>query len=124
MARRRRKAIGFYTDRRTGKVKPITSRRRRWKGKTIFFPAKYEKYAEIVRIDNPDAARGSVKQLTEEFHKADTREKKRRIVRMMVLAANRAAAAAKKEKLSDKERREFLEVEAIYRNAYRQLKVR
>ena len=43
---------------------------------------------------------------------------------MMVLAANRAAVAAKKEKLSDKERREFLEVEAIYRNAYRQLKVR
>jgi len=117
----RRKAVGFYTDRRTGKVKPITGRR--WKVKTIFFPPKYKKYAEIVRIDNPEAARGSVKQLTEEFHKAETKEKKRRIKRMMVLAYARAKVMSQNKNLSLAQRREAAEVAGIYREAYQKLKL-
>jgi len=116
-----RRAIGFYTDEK-GRRRPITGRRGR-RPKTIFFPPKYKRYAEIVRIDSPEAARASVKILREEFNRAETAEKRRRIKRMMVLAANRAAAAAKKKDLSGKEMTEFLEVERIYRSAYRELEV-
>jgi len=112
---------GFYTD-GNGKVRPISGRRGR-RVKTLFFPPKSRKYAEIVRIDSPDAARVSVKRLEAEFHSAETREKKRRVKKMMVLAANRAAASARKSSLSGRERGEFREVEAVYRNSYRGLKI-
>jgi hypothetical protein len=118
---RRRRVVGFYTDRR-GRVRPVTVGARRRRG-TIFFPPRYKRYAEIVRIDNPEAARGSVEILAREFREAGSVEKRRRIKRMMVLAANRAAAAARKRDLSDRERREFLEVERIYREAYRGLRI-
>jgi len=91
--------------------------------KSIFFPAKHPSYAEIVRIDNPDAARGSVKILLREFRNAETRAKKRRIKWMCVLAANRAKAARKKGNLSPRERREFAEVERIYRRAVEKMKL-
>jgi hypothetical protein len=117
--RRRRRTLGFYTD-RAGRVRPITAGSGR---RTIFFPPRYRRYSEIVRIDNPNAARGSVEILSREFEKAKTSEKRRRIKRMTVLAANRAAAAARKRNLSDRERREFLEVEKIYREAYGRMKI-
>jgi len=92
-------------------------------GGTIFFPPKHQKYAEIVRIDNPDAARESAKILLEEFNQAQTRAKKRTIKRATVLAANRAKAMRKKKTLSTKERRELVEVERIYRKAAEQMKL-
>ncbi|RLI98295.1 MAG: hypothetical protein DRP08_08245, partial [Candidatus Aenigmatarchaeota archaeon] len=91
--------------------------------KTIFFKPKYLKYSEIVRIDTPDAARGSVKILLREFRNAETRAKKRRIKWMCVLAANRAKAARKKGNLSPREKREFAEVKRIYREAVEKMKL-
>ena len=43
---------------------------------TLFKPARYKKYAEIVSFKNPTAARASVKELLREFNKAKTRDKK------------------------------------------------
>jgi len=91
--------------------------------KSIFFPPKHPTYAEIVCIDNPDAARGSVKILLREFKEAETRNKKRRIKWMCVLAANRAKAARKKKDMSMREKREFAEVEHIYREAVKKMKL-
>ena len=105
--------------RRRGSSRRGVSARQR----TIFFPAKHPSYAEIVRIDNPDAARGSVKILLREFRNAETRAKKRRIKWMCVLAANRAKAARKKGNLSPREKREFVEVERIYRQAVEKMKL-
>jgi len=127
MARRRTRAkarvVGFYTDEK-GKVRPITARsRKRFRPKTIFFPAKHKKYAEIVKISSPEEAKVAVKMLTEEFEKKKSKAWKRKIKSMMVLAANRAAVAARNPNLSEKERREFKEVERIYREAYKKLKI-
>jgi hypothetical protein len=91
--------------------------------KTIFFPSKYEKYAEIISVENPDKARGSVKQMLEEFKEAKTDEKRRTIKRCLVLAANRAKVMSQNPRLSEKERREAKEVYEIYKNAYEKLKI-
>ena len=93
--------------------------------RTMFGPPRYLKYSEIVRIDTPDAARGSVKILLREFENAETRAKKRKIKWMTVLAANRAAAARKRTKrpLSPREMREMMEVEKIYREAAAKMKL-
>jgi hypothetical protein len=116
----RRHAVGFYKDER-GRTRPVT--RRGGRRPTIFFPAKYKRYADIVRIDTPEAARLSVKQLEEEFEKAETREKKRRLKKMVVLAANRAAVMSNNPRVSRKERQEAAEVEKIYRAAAGRMKL-
>jgi len=85
--------------------------------KTIFFPAKYKKYSDIVSIKDPESARESVEKLWEEFNKAHTREKKVRIWHVTSLAAKRANAAVKKKGLSRKEVQEFKEVAKIYEEA-------
>jgi hypothetical protein len=91
--------------------------------KTIFFPAKYEKYSEIISVENPDKARGSVKQMLEEFESAKTSEKRRTIKKCLVLAANRARIMSQNKRLSEKEREEAKEVYEIYKNAYEKLKI-
>jgi hypothetical protein len=91
--------------------------------KTIFFPPKYEKYAEIISVENPEKARGSVRQMLEEFEKARTRDKRRRIKKTLVLAANRARVMSENPRLSEKERKEAKEVYEIYKNAYEKLKI-
>jgi hypothetical protein len=117
----RRRVVGFYTDRR-GRRRPITARRGR-RAKTIFFPPKYKRYAEIVRIDTPEAAKLSVKQMKEEFNKAETDAKKRRLKRMVVLAMNRAKVISENPRVSAKERAEAKRVAEIYRRAAEEMKI-
>jgi hypothetical protein len=88
-----------------------------FKGKTIFFPPKHEKYAEIVSLRTPSEARKSARILLSEFNKATTRSKKRLIKKVTILAANRAYATLQRERLSPKERREFTAIMKIYGNA-------
>ena len=95
----------------------ITKRIKRAKRLTLFKPARYKKYSEIVSFKNPTAARASVKELKKEFNKAKTREKKVRILRVAQYAANRAKAAAKKKNLSSKEKRELRQISRIYERA-------
>ena len=116
------RVIGFYTDEK-GRRRPITARRRRSVGGTVFFPPKSPKYSEIVRIDTPEAARLSVKQLKEEFDKAETREKKRRIKRYTVLAYTRSRIISENPRVSPGQRREAAEVAAIYKRAYEGMKL-
>jgi hypothetical protein len=85
--------------------------------KTLFFPSKYKKYSEIVRLDSELAAEDSVRKLKEEFNEAKTREKEIRIMRVTVLAANRAAAMAKNPNISEGEKRELKAVSRIYAKA-------
>ena len=82
--------------------------------KTIFFPAKYKRYEEIVTFKNPKAAEGASETLMREFDKAKTHDKKLRIARVTQLASNRAEASAEKTQLSDRERKELRQVSAIY----------
>ena len=114
----KRKVIGFYTDRQTGKVRPVTKRSSRsLAAPTVFFPAKSKKYSEMVRIDTPKAAEDSVEKLMKEFNEAKTREKKVRIKRYTVLAENRARIMAGNERLSTEERQEAAKVAEIYARA-------
>jgi hypothetical protein len=73
--------------------------------KTIFFPPKHKKLAEIISIESPAAFRESIRKLQKMGIGA--REK-----RALVLAQNRAKAMLKKKSLSPKEQREL---EAIAR---------
>jgi len=111
------KVKGFYTDEK-GKVRPITAKEgRRLTTPTIFFPAKSEKYSEMVRIDTPKAAEDSVEKLMKEFNEAKTRDKKVRIKRYVVLAENRARVMANNERLSPAQREEARKVAQIYAGA-------
>lgn len=111
------KVKGFYTDER-GRVRPITAKEdRHIANPTIFFPAKSEKYSEIVRIDTPKAAEDSVEKLMKEFNEAKTREKKVRIKRYVVLAENRARVMANNERLSPAQREEARKIAQIYARA-------
>ena len=118
-----RRVIGFYTDEK-GRRRPITARKRKGRRSgTVFFPAESKKYSEIIRIDTPEAARLSVKQLMDEFEKAKTRNKKRRIKRYAVLAATRARIISQNPKVSPSQRREAAEVAEIYKRAYERMKL-
>jgi len=106
--------VGFYTDER-GRKRPVTEKTgKRLATPTIFFPAKSEKYSEMVRIDTPKAAEDSVEKLMKEFNEAKTRDKKVRIKRYVVLAENRARVMASNERLSPTQRKEARKVAQIY----------
>jgi hypothetical protein len=117
----RRRVIGFYTEGRgrRRKIRPITSRRRSLRirrSRSIFFPPRHKKYAEIVKVDTPANARESVQKLEAEFRTAD-RRKKRLIKRVTVLAATRARVMSANDRLSPEQRREAAEVARIYQQA-------
>lgn len=67
---------------------------------TIFFPAKSERLARIIKIDTPANFRKSIRTLRKGG--LSTTEK-----RALVLARNRAKAQLSRKDLSAKERREF-----------------
>jgi len=78
-------------------------RTQRTRRKTIFFPPKNRKLAEVISIESPAAFRESIRKLKRMGIGA--REK-----RALVLAQNRAKAMLKKRSLSEKERRELQEI--------------
>jgi len=89
--------------------------------RTMFFPAKHEKYADIVSFKNPEQAKHSANQLLLDFDMAKTRAKKVRVKRVTVLASSRAKASTQKRILSSKERKEYLEISAVYKKAYEKM---
>lgn len=91
--------------------------------KTMFGKVKHEYLAEMVSLRNPSSARGSSKELLEEFNKAETRAKKRTVKQATVNASNRARASAKRKNLSAKERKELNEIAGIYENTYEKMEL-
>ena len=85
-------------------------------GRSLFNPAKYKKYKEIVSLKDPTEAKESVKELYREFHLAKTHAKKLRVTRVTTFASNRAYASAKRKNISAKERDEFHQIGNIYHN--------
>jgi len=98
---------------RVRKYKNIT------KSRSLFSEPKYQKYSEIVEMDDPESAKVSVRKLREEFEKGE-RNKKRTIIRVTTLASNRANAMLQRENLSQNERDQFKDIKAIYENAKNQ----
>lgn len=84
---------------------------------SLFVEPEFKKFSEIVSFTNPSEARNSVQELNKEFRSAKTRKKKVRVFRVTDLAAKRARATSRRKNLSRKEKREFLEVANIYREA-------
>jgi hypothetical protein len=80
--------------------------RTRRAGRTIFFPPRHRKLAEIISIESPAAFRESIRKLKKMGIGA--REK-----RALVLAQNRARAMLRRRNLSEKERRELEEIARI-----------
>ena len=80
--------------------------RRRARRKTIFFPPKHKKLADIISIESPAAFRRSIQALKKGGLNATEK-------RALVLAQNRAKAMLKKRNLSDKERRELQAIARI-----------
>ena len=89
--------------------------------KTLFRQARFRKYEEIVKFDNPDAARRAARELLREFNDAKTRAKERRVKRVAVFAANRALKSSRRENLSQRERKELQQIAGIYAKAARMM---
>jgi hypothetical protein len=85
--------------------------------KTMFVKPKSQALADIVSLRNPDSAKGSVIELTNEFEGAQTQDKRLRIARATMVAGNRASASAKRINLSTRERQEFIRIYHIYNMA-------
>ena len=90
---------------------------------TLFKPPRWKYLAEIITFENPEAAKGAVKELLREFRQAKTRAKKRRIKQATIYAANRARASAKRKNLSSRERKELEEIARIYAEAAKKMKL-
>lgn len=80
--------------------------------RSLFFPARHKRLADIITIATPEGARGAVRTLA----KSGFSPLK---IRSMVLAANRARASLHRRNLSARERREFREIAQIYESAVR-----
>jgi hypothetical protein len=87
----------------TRKRAPRKTTTRRPRGKTIFFPPRHRKLAEIISIASPAAFRESIRKLKKMGIGA--REK-----RALVLAQNRGKAMLRKRNLSEKESQELQEI--------------
>jgi len=85
--------------------------------KTMFGKPKHKYLRDIISIRSPEAATGSVRELTREFFQSKTKVKRLRIARAAQLAANRALASAKRQTVSPRERAELRKVARIYRDA-------
>jgi hypothetical protein len=81
-------------------IRTTRSTSRRGRRKTIFFPPRHKKLADIISIESPAAFRQSIRRL--QRRGLDATEK-----RALVLAQNRAKAMLKKRTLSAKERRDL-----------------
>ncbi len=111
-----RRKDGSYVKPHTREIRG-PSRRSPIPERTIFFPAKRQKYAEIVELSDIKSAKGSVERLMDEFNRAETRAKKRYIKQSTVLAANRAGVMAGNKRLHRSTRQEKAKIESIYRKA-------
>ena len=80
----------------------------KYRGKSIFFPPKDKRLAEIVSIATPQAFKASIKALKGKKGYLTLRE-----YRALLLAQNRAKAMLKRKNLSPQERRELREIVRI-----------
>jgi len=99
----------------------IKEERERLKSKGLFEKAKYEKYADIVSFKSPEESQKSVIQLKKEFDSAKTLTKKKRVASVAQLSTNRSRVIAEKSKISDKERKEFIEIAQNYEKLNKEL---
>jgi len=82
------------------------------KNKGLFRPAKNRKIAEIIKIDSPKNARGSIKELAKLIDRGVITIDQ--AIKYVTTAANRAKASLNRKNLSRKERKEMKEVAKVY----------
>jgi len=85
--------------------------------KSLFFPAKHKKYADIVTFDTRYAAEDATNELLREFRSAKTRSKKVRILRVTVAAANRAEASSSRKDIDPDVAYKLKRISSLYRAA-------
>ncbi len=90
------------------------------KKKGLFRPAKNKKIAEIIKIDSPKNARGSIKELAKMIDKGKITIDQ--AIKYVTTAANRAKASLNRKNLSSRERKEMKEVAKIYNSFKEDLK--
>ena len=90
------------------------------RNKGLFRPAKNKKIAEIIRIDTPKNARGSIKELKKLIDKGGITINQ--AIKYVTTAANRATASLNRKNLSQKERKEMKEVAKVYNSFKTDLK--
>ena len=88
--------------------------------RTLFFPPKNKKIAEIVKIDSPKNAKVSISELRQLIDKG--RITIDQAIKYVTLAANRAKASLNRKNLSKKERKEMKQVAQIYNEFKENLK--
>ncbi len=88
--------------------------------KGLFRPAKNKKIAEIIKIDTPKNARGSVRELAKMIDRGKITIDQ--AIRYVTTAANRAKASLNRKNLSKKERKEMKEVANVYNSFKEDLK--
>ncbi len=93
---------------------------RKKQNKGLFRPAKNKKIAEIIKIDTPKNARGSVKELAKMIDKGKITIDQ--AIKYVTNAANRAKASLNRKNLSKKERKEMKEVARVYNSFKEDLK--
>ncbi len=84
---------------------------------TMFGPAKHKYLRDMISLRNPQAAMGSIRELSNEFRSAKTHVKRLRIARATQLASNRASASAKKRNLSVAEKGQYRGIANLYAGA-------
>lgn len=86
-------------------------------GRTIFFPPKDKTLADIITIRSPEEAREAIRKLQQWAD--DNPDRVRKAIRSATLAANRAEVSTRRKTrpLSQRERKEMLEVAQLYRSA-------
>ena len=90
------------------------------KGKGLFSPPKNKKIAEIIRIDTPNNAKSSIKELAKLIDKGMITIDQ--AIKYVTTAANRAKASLNRKNLSKKERKEMKEVAKAYNDFKEDLK--
>lgn len=91
------------------------------RGRSLFFPPKSKRLADIITIRSPEAARASVTEIQRMMRAG--RLSRERAIRMFTVAANRALASRERVKapLSKREMYEMTAVGRIYNDAKERL---
>lgn len=91
--------------------------------RTVFFPSKSKKYADMVDLTSVEDAKASVFDLLSEFGEAKTYRKKLRVKRVTILAANRAKVMSENPRLKHNTRLQKARISDVYMKAANRMKL-
>jgi hypothetical protein len=81
---------------------------------SLFFKAKDRHLANVISIESPEKAEGSVEELRKEFRQAKSRKQRVKLMRAAMIAKFRSLAETKRKNLGEKERNQFFSVAKVY----------